>query len=379
MTRPRVLHVYKDVYPPVDGGIERAIYHLARLTQNACEPAVLTAAPGLRGGRRRIPGDVEVTEVATFARVLSTPIAPGFISALRHARADLLHFHFPHPTGEMAYLLSGTRTPAVVTYHSDVVRQQRALQLYRPWMNRFLSRMEVIMPTTRRYMETSEILQPFLARCRPVALGLPPEDYADSKSIHAHSAEFRRRFGAFVFFIGVLRYYKGLAYLLEAMRELPGVPLILAGHGPELENLRALALKLDVGDRVHFLGHVDHETAVALFRTASVFCLPACERSEAFGLCQVEAMLCGLPVVSTDLPTGVPEVNRDGETGIIVPPRDPAALARAIGQILHDDSLRHRLGEGGRKRAEAHFTARRMAAEVSQVYADVLERRAKAQ
>lgn len=374
MTRPRVVHVYKDVYPPVDGGIERSIYHIARLTKARYEPVVITASPDRRGHTRFIDGDVEVIEVPCFGRAMSTPLAPGFITALRRSRADLFHFHFPHPTGEAAYLFSLLRTPAVVTYHSDVVRQKNALRLYRPFMNAFLKRMRMIMPTTRRYMETSEVLAPLAEKCRPVALGFPPEDYAETEKTRALGADFKQRWGDFIFFIGVLRYYKGLRYLLQALPDLPRAQLVIAGDGPERASLEALASQLNLTKRVQFLGRVDHETAVALLHSAAVFCLPACERAEAFGLCQIEAMLAGLPIVSTNLPTGVPEINRHDETGLIVAPKHPAELAGALRRLLEDPSLRERMGTAGRQRALAEFTAERMAEQVEAVYAEVLNR-----
>lgn len=372
MTRPRVVHVYKDVYPPVDGGIERTIYHLVRLSRERFEPSVIIASESARGGTRRIAGDVEVVEVPSLGRWLSTPFAPGFLPALRRSRADLFHFHFPHPTGEAAYLLSGLRTPAVLTYHADITRQQLALRFYRPLMDRFLSRMRVIMPTTDRYMRTSEPLVPHLGRCRPVALGLPPEEYDETDATRTLGAQFRERFGAFVFFIGVLRYYKGLRYLIEALPDLPRVPLVIAGDGPERAELAARARNLGLADRVHFLGRVDHTTAVALFRSASVFCLPACERAEAFGLCQIEAMFASLPIVSTNLSTGVPEINRHEETGLIVEPRNSAELAGALRRLLNEEALRQRLGQAARQRALTHYTAGRMAEQVQQIYTEVL-------
>ncbi len=372
MSRPRIVHVYKDVYPPVDGGIERAIYHLARLTRTDFDPIVITAASGLHGQRRTILKDVEVIEVPSLGNLMSTPVAPGFITALRRSKADLFHFHFPHPTGEVAFLLSGLKTPAVVTYHSDVVRQKVALMVYRPIMNRFLQRMNVIMPTTRRYMETSEVLQPFRDKCRPVALGFPAEDYEPTDRSRPLSAEYRERWGNFVFFIGVLRYYKGLRYLLEGMAELPEARLVIAGDGPERESLESLCVQLGLSNRVHFLGRVDDTTAIALLHAATVFCLPACERAEAFGLCQIEAMLASLPIVSTNLPTGVPEINRHGETGLIVEPKAPAELAGALRQLLNDEALRQRMGRAGRKRALEEYSAERMAEQVQEVYSETL-------
>jgi glycosyltransferase involved in cell wall biosynthesis len=373
MSRPRIVHVYKDMYPPVEGGIERTIYHLTRLTADEFEPSVIVASRSRTGSRRLVDGRIEVTEVASFGRALSTPLAPAFIGALRRSRADLFHFHFPHPTGEAAYLLSDLKTPAVLTYHSDVVRQRITLAFYRPMMNRFLARMAVIMPTSQRYLETSETLASFRDRCRVVPLGFPLEDYEPTEETQRLSERYTFKFGEFVFFIGCLRYYKGLHFLIEAARELPKTHIVIAGEGNERARLESLAQSAGLADRVHFLGRVNHAEAVALLHAAAVFCLPAHQRSEAFGLCQVEAMACGLPVVSTNLPTGVPEVNRDGESGLIAPPADARALAAAIRRLLEDHNLRRRLGEGGRERAIQLFTAELMAKNVMDVYRSALE------
>lgn len=388
--RPRVLHVYKDVFPPVQGGVERVINTLADLTRDEFEPAILIAAgPERRGSRGVMLGEVPITRVASLGRALSTPLAPGFVGELRRARADLLHFHFPHPTGEVAYLLSRSRVPAVVTYHSDVVRQKRALALYRPALRRFLDRMTLIMPTSARYMETSEALAPHRAKCRVVPLGLPLADYNPTPRARELAADYRARFGEFVFFIGRLRYYKGLRYLIEAMAMPPvpeaggargaapsGVPanvsLVIAGDGGERAALEEQARAAGLAGRVHFLGDVDHDEAVALFHAAALFCLPACERSEAFGLCQVEALACGLPIVSTDLPTAVPEVNRHGVTGLVVPPRDAPALARALGELLADPARRDLMSAQARARAAAEYAAEKMADRVKAVYHECL-------
>ena len=371
--RPRIVHVYKDVYPPVEGGVERIIHHLARLTADEFEPVVLVAARSGRSTERELVPGVRVVEVASFGRVLSTPLAPGFIGALRRSRADLFHFHIPHPTGELAYLLSGLKTPAVATYHSDVVRQRVAMKFHGPFFQKFLARLRVIMPTSRRYLETSEPLAAHRERCRVVPLGYPLEDYEATPAIRARAEELRGRWGDFLLFLGCLRSYKGLEFLLRALMHLPpGVQTVIAGEGAEGPKLKQMAEEFKIAPRVHFLGRVDQAEALALLHAAAIFVLPAHQRSEAFGLCQIEAMACALPVISTDLPTGVPEVNADGVSGLIVPPGDPHTLARAIKELLGDPDLRHYLGEGGRRRARELYRAEQMAAEVAKVYRDVL-------
>jgi glycosyltransferase involved in cell wall biosynthesis len=100
--------------------------------------------------------------------------------------------------------------------------------------------------------------------------------------------------------------------------------------------------------------------------------LPSISRNEAFGLVQLEAMACYKPVVSTDLQTGVPYVNRNGVTGFVVPPKDPRALAEAINRLLEDEGLKVRMGIEGRRRVEKEFTREKMARETLKLYEEVL-------
>ena len=112
---------------------------------------------------------------------------------------------------------------------------------------------------------------------------------------------------------------------------------------------RALAQELGVADRIEWLGETPDDDLPALYHSADLFVLPASHPSEAFGLVQVEAMAAGLPVVCTELGTGTTYVNLDGVTGLVVPPRDPEALAAAINALIADPARRGRDGPGRRR------------------------------
>jgi rhamnosyl/mannosyltransferase len=173
-----------------------------------------------------------------------------------------------------------------------------------------------------------------------------------------------------VLFVGVLRPYKGVDVLLRAMARVPA-QLVVVGRGPNRLDLTSLAARLGVTNRVTFLGQVSDSERRILLHACDVFVLPSIDRREAFGLAQLEAMACGKPVISSDLP-GVRFVNLNQVTGLIVPPGDSEALAAALQRLLGDERLRATLGNAARKRAELEFSAERMVRRVQQVYEEVL-------
>jgi rhamnosyl/mannosyltransferase len=136
---------------------------------------------------------------------------------------------------------------------------------------------------------------------------------------------------------------------------------------------RALSRGPGLEGQVHFLGQVEERELVALYRTADLMVLPSSERSEAFGLVQLEAMASGTPVVSTELGTGTSFVNRHGETGLVVPARNAEALRGAIAALLADSERRERMGQAGLVRAQ-DFSAGCMLERILDLYEEVLAR-----
>ncbi|MGH3072975.1 MAG: glycosyltransferase [Gaiellaceae bacterium] len=167
--------------------------------------------------------------------------------------------------------------------------------------------------------------------------------------------------------IGRLSREKGVDVLLRALPDLPGVTALIVGEGPERQALEALASELGVAERTIFTGRVPESRPY--FPTLDVYVLPS--RFEGLPLTVVEAMLASRPVVATNVGS-VSEAIADGETGLLVPPNDPAALARAVRSVLDDAARAAAMGEAARARAEATFTARAMARRYEQLYDEVL-------
>ena len=140
-----------------------------------------------------------------------------------------------------------------------------------------------------------------------------------------------------------------------------------------MQEWEAEVQKLGLGEKIVFLGEVSDAQLPALYHAADVFVLPASQRSEAYGLVQIEAMASATPVVCTELGTGTSWVNRDGETGLVVPSCDSDALASAIVRLLDDEELRHAMGARAAIRAQEEFSAAVMIDRVLALYTELLE------
>jgi glycosyltransferase involved in cell wall biosynthesis len=364
-----ILHVYKD-YAPVVGGIENHVRLLAEAQAAAGHRVTVLVTSPTRFTTEAMLGGVRVIKAARLAHVASTPLSLRLPALLHRERPDITHLHFPYPVGEVSQWLCGRSRRTIITYHSDVVKQQTILKLYRPLMQHVLRRADRILVSTPRYLESSPVLQALANRCEVVPYGINRQPFLNSPLEQAALVRQRYPGQRLLLFVGVLRYYKGLQYLLQAMTEVDATLLII-GEGPMRPVLQAQARELVLGERIRFLGRLPDEALPAYYRGADMFVLPASERSEAFGLVQLEAMSSGTPVVCTELGTGTSYVNLNQVSGLVVPPRDPDALAKALNSLLNDESLRQRLAAGALARSEL-FDVERMLGDIERIYREVL-------
>lgn len=170
---------------------------------------------------------------------------------------------------------------------------------------------------------------------------------------------------------------KGIGNAISALAHLPDTELVVAGgppsselpSDPEARRFMALARGLGVEERVRLLGRVDHARVPALLRSADVVvCVPW---YEPFGIVPLEAMACGVPVVAAAV-GGLVDSVVHGETGLLVPPRDPEELARALRSLLEDPARRRALGEAGLRRARSRYGWPRVAGQTLEVYQGLL-------
>lgn len=156
-------------------------------------------------------------------------------------------------------------------------------------------------------------------------------------------------------FVGRLTNWKGVDTLLLALRELDGVRLSVLGEGPQYPALVALAGQLGLRERVRFLGRADRLAVRDAMRRSHALVLPSLYEGHAHAL--LEAGALGLPCIASRC-GGNPEVIRDGENGLLVPPQDVAALRSALARLATDEALRSRLGEAARERGRGFALSR---------------------
>lgn len=365
-----VLHFFKTYWPDTFGGMERAIHAIATTTREegvTSEVLSLSREPeknsvefdGHFAGKARLSMEVASTG-------LSVDAIRRFAERVRHA--DIVHYHFPWPYMDAVHFLVRHGKPSLVTYQSDIVKQKRLMTLYRPLMRRFLGDVDRIVCASPNYLNTSAALQPFREKVTIIENGLSERDYPLPEA--ALLARWRQRFPEpFFLFTGVLRYYKGLHVLIEAVR-LSGLPVVIVGAGPMETDLKNQARDLD---KVHFVGAVSDADKAALLALCRAFVFPSHLRSEAFGLSLVEAAMFSRPMISCEIGTGTSYINIDGETGLVVPPTDARALADAMQRMAASEAEAKCFGKAARRRYEALFTAKRMGEAYATLYRALLE------
>jgi len=359
--RTTVLHAAK-LYPPAGGGMETVLRDLCDGTSADWNVQVVAANDSNATVRERC-GEVDVVRVAAFGQAASVPLCPSFPLELWRHRADCVVLHEPNPIAGTALFL---RTPAprlVVWHHSDLLRPWWAPPTYGRIVQHTLYRRADCVIVSSPALGAQSALVQHARRVAVIPFGITLDRYehVDAVSRSRVAKVVAAVPGPRILFVGRLVYYKGLEVLLDAMSLCEG-SLVIAGEGPLEGALRALVTEKRLGERVLFAGRVADADLPALYQACDVFVLPSTARTEAFGVVQIEAMAAGKPVISTNLPTGVPWVNQDGVSGLVVTPGDRAALGEALRRLLDDGAFRQRLGEGARRRAQTMFSRERMVA-----------------
>jgi glycosyltransferase involved in cell wall biosynthesis len=367
----RVLHFYRTSFPDTMGGIEQVINQIARgANKLGIETEVLSLTPDRNACTVEIDGYLAHRAPLDFQIASTGFSASAFFRFSQLAKkADIIHYHFPWPFMDVVHFATRVKKPTVVTYHSDIIRQEHLIKLYRPLKRRFLASVDRIVATSPNYLASSNVLQLFKDKVCVIPIGLDKATYP--QPLPDRMQFWREIIGQkFFLFVGLIRYYKGLHILLEAAQG-TDYPIVIVGAGPIEAQLKKQAAQLGLRN-IHFLGYQSDEDKVALLELCYGVVFPSHLRSEAFGVSLLEGAMYGKPMISSEIGTGTTFINIGDDTGLVVPPSDPEALRQAMRYLWEHPEEAANMGKRAEERYWQHFTADQMVRSYVELYGEVI-------
>ncbi len=296
-----------------------------------------------------------------WLQLLAIPyIISGFfkcISICRKFKPDVIHAHWPFPH---AYIALGAaklfRIPLVLNFHGAELLLIRKKKWVKPFLKFAIGQAQAVFANSSFTASKIKALRNVNVEWSPYGTTLESSAASEVEAVpHPINGKFK------ILFVGRHIERKGICYLIEAAKYLPRdkFEIRIVGVGDLTEKLKELAAHNAGNAEIVFTGKLSPEDLAKEYRTANVFTLPAIIDSkgdtEGLGVVLIEAMELGLPIVASNV-GGIPDVVIDGESGILVPEKDPQALANAFKRLESEPGLVKQLLEGSRKRIRECFT-----------------------
>jgi len=355
----RVLHSYKVYLPEIYGGVPTAIHSVTSGLLAKCISTILTTRRRWRAKKELYIDGSRVIRIYSFFELFSLPLAPFyplrlFLEMKKH---EVVVLHAPFPLSDIvAAFLVPKNVKLIVHYHSEIIKQKLLLPFVAYFIKRTLERADKIIVSSEPFIENSNFLLPHRHKTTIVPFGTDVEYWSSlSPEEKERVADLKAQHPNQVITVARLVSYKGLDILISALRNVEA-NCIIVGEGILGNVLRKEISERNLESRVSIVSNLERDELKILLHASSVFVLPSVTVAETFGLAQLEAMATGLPIINTNLPTGVPWVARDGLEGITVPPNQIEPLSRAISLLLADDELRTRLSAAAQQRARSTFS-----------------------
>jgi glycosyltransferase involved in cell wall biosynthesis len=296
---------------------------------------------------------------------------------LVNKKIDLLHAHVWNPAScRYAYLAANrAKVPMIITEH-DPFALNSIKKLYKKIALKKVARIVTISKANKRLL--AELYPQYKDRLRMVHNGIDNVWWQSQLMGFRHDDKRRVKTEIFhanedsliVTCVAELHQRKGIDVLLKAIpsvtEKYPNLKFVFVGGGPDKKIFIDLAHKLKLDSHVVFLGQ--RSNIARLLASSDIFVLPS--RREAFGLVNLESMLCGLPVIASRV-GGIPEIIEDGKTGLLVAPENSQALSNAILKLVKSPKLRNDMGQAGQQRAITSFSAKTMAEKYQEIYEEI--------
>ncbi len=373
----RILHLGKYFFPD-SGGVERATYAISKEAVKSGHDVTVVVFNSSNEYKKEIIDGIKIIRLPKISKIFRAPFTIPIIGLIEKINPDLIHLHIPNPWFEfnlLVYLIFNPNSKVVVTYHSDVVNYTpihffgnfiRYIYLL-PMLKIFCRK---IIATSPNYVRDSFILSSLNSKVSVIPLSINVSKFKTKDKIKSDKIK--------LLFVGRLFPYKGLNYLLEAIKIVSKAKqkfiLYIVGDGELKENLKKQTKSLMIDNFVMFVGKLSDKGLLKYYNSCDIFILPSIYKSEAFGIVQLEAMAFGKPIISTNISgSGVSYVNINNFTGKVVQPRDSKALANAIVELMNNKNLRIKMGINAKERVKNYFNEKKMIKNTFYVYNEVLK------
>lgn len=369
-----ICHCFKD-FSLTEGGVERHIRYLSKEPLRAGHKvSVVVSRPPGSSERQTVDG-IEEFRTPYLFKLFKVPIMPSYYHCLSSINPDIVHVHGTIPNVSDIAILYALKQgkPSLLHYHFDGNAESSLgtlfANIYNYSINSFIVRKaSKVITETKLYAETSPVLKHHIKNIEVVPNGVDLERFSPTVEEGNIREKYQLPAGNIIFFAGRLVKYKGLEYIIKAMKFINRGTLLIAGIGQEEIYLKKLVRQLNLNN-VKFLGIIAHEDLPKFYCISDVYVVPSITRGENFGIAPLEAMACGVPVITSNLP-GFREFIPD-DCGMRVEPKDIDGLANTINSLLSDSSLREKMGQAARKNAEK-YSWERIAERVLNIYEELL-------
>lgn len=349
-----ILQVNK-LYSPDIGGVETVVKEYSEYLKKFDDITVLCSNKNFSIKTKiELINGVKVYRCASFGTFMSMPVSLVFFFYLfiLSRKANIIHFHEPFPLGTLGSLLIPKSKKIFLTWHSDIIKQKSIKKFFEYFQKKLCTKAYKIISTSDRLIEFSSVLKQFRNKVVTIPLSINKNDYFDE---NLNDIKIKDLPNDYVLFLGRFSYYKGIFILLDAIDKIEeDIPFVIVGNGELVDEIKFRITKSK--KRILLIDRfVTEDEKKYLLKNSKFMVFPSIYPSEAFGILQLESMVYGKPVINTYLPTGVPWVSVNNESGITVNVNDYEQLAQSIIKLYRNQEMIEILGLGAKERVDNLF------------------------
>ncbi len=380
-TRKKVLVVIPYFPPNAGGGAEKYAYNISRrLTREFDWDVVIATSVNKKSNDspRRTNG-LKIYRLPYKFKLSNSPLSITWFwkirKIIRSEKPDIINIHAPVPgIGDVAAAMCG-KTPLVVNYHMGTMKKHKSVLNSVIWVYEHIILRSMLRKAASIISSSDFVRNEFLVSYRYKTRTITPA--VDSGFFHPPIQPVTKPKIQYVGAISRGDKHKGLDILLRSCKtlkeEFPDLHLTVVGGGDGVDFFRRMAADLGLDQSVTFTGRLEGVPWAESYRKAKIYAHPS--SNDSFPLVITEAMATGLPVVSTTV-GGIPTLVDDGETGLLVPPRDEPAFTAALKRLLSDDELSQKLGAAGRRKAVSKLSWSAQARKTNEIFRSILGEKA---